>query len=101
MDEARRHGAEPQRQRAAQEAAYQFMLAMGGDLPGYEEATRALFAADLARLQQCIETGRRTSVPMPCAWPGRNRRGWLVSRGPGVLCSLPVNNDALPILECL
>jgi hypothetical protein len=31
------------------------MLAMGGDLPGYEEATRALFAADLARLQQCIE----------------------------------------------
>ncbi|POA88936.1 DUF2239 family protein [Pseudomonas protegens] len=55
VDEARRHGAEPQRQRAAQEAAYQFMLAMGGDLPGYEEATRALFAADLARLQQCIE----------------------------------------------
>lgn len=55
VDEARRNGAEPQRQRAAQEAAYQFMLAMGGDLPGYEEATRALFAADLARLQQCIE----------------------------------------------
>ncbi|UVM13787.1 DUF2239 family protein [Pseudomonas protegens] len=55
VDEARRHGAEAQRQRAAQEAAYQFMLAMGGDLPGYEEATRALFAADLARLQQCIE----------------------------------------------
>ncbi|WP_047286234.1 MULTISPECIES: DUF2239 family protein [Pseudomonas] len=55
VDEARRNGAEPQRQRAAQEAAYQFMLAMGGDLPGYEEATRALFAADHARLQQCIE----------------------------------------------
>lgn len=55
VDQARRNGAEPQRQRAAQEAAYQFMLAMGGDLPGYEEATRALFAADLARLQQCIE----------------------------------------------
>ncbi|MGE8353971.1 MAG: DUF2239 family protein [Pseudomonas protegens] len=55
VDDARRNGAGPQRQRAAQEAAYQFMLAMGGDLPGYEEATRALFAADLARLQQCIE----------------------------------------------
>lgn len=59
VDEARRNGAGAQRQRAAQEAAYQFMLAMGGDLPGYEEATRALFAADLARLQQCIEL-----------WPG-------------------------------
>lgn len=59
VDDARRNGTDAQRQRAAQEAAYQFMLAMGGDLPGYEEATRALFAADLARLQQYIQD-----------WPG-------------------------------
>lgn len=30
--------------RRAQEAAYKFMHAIGGDLPGFEEATRALFA---------------------------------------------------------
>lgn len=32
--------------RAAQEAAYRFMSALAGDLPGYEEAIRALFAGD-------------------------------------------------------
>ena len=36
--------------RAAQEAAYRFMTAVAGDLPGYEEANRALFAGDAARL---------------------------------------------------
>jgi hypothetical protein len=30
------------------------MLAIAGDLPGYEEATRALFAGDHARLAQQI-----------------------------------------------
>lgn len=39
-----------QRRRMAQEAAYRFMQAMAGDLPGYEEATRALFADDQAGL---------------------------------------------------
>jgi hypothetical protein len=28
------------------EAAYRFMSAMAGDMPGFEEATRALFADD-------------------------------------------------------
>ncbi|MDD2700934.1 MAG: DUF2239 family protein [Sideroxydans sp.] len=32
------------RQRQAQEATYRFMSAIAGNLPGYEEATRALFA---------------------------------------------------------
>ncbi|ANN73601.1 DUF2239 family protein [Bordetella bronchialis] len=34
------------RERARREAAYRFMSAMAGDMPGFEEATRALFAAD-------------------------------------------------------
>jgi hypothetical protein len=34
--------------RAAREAAWRFMTAMGGDRPGYEEAGRALFAGDAA-----------------------------------------------------
>nr|WP_084459098.1 DUF2239 family protein [Advenella mimigardefordensis] len=40
--------------RKAQERAYHFMLALGGDLPGYEEATRALFADDIAALEKQI-----------------------------------------------
>jgi hypothetical protein len=36
--------------RAAREAAYRFMSAIAGDLPGYEEAIRALFAGDGAAL---------------------------------------------------
>lgn len=37
------------RRRAAQEATYRFMSAMLGNAPRFEEATRALFARDLAR----------------------------------------------------
>lgn len=51
VEEARRKNAGKDRQREAQERAYNFMLAVGGDLPGYEEATRALFANDRARLE--------------------------------------------------
>jgi hypothetical protein len=54
VDEARRSGGTRQQRRAAQEAAYQFMLAISGDLPGYEEATRALFAGDRPTLEQWI-----------------------------------------------
>jgi hypothetical protein len=54
VDDARRNGGERQARRAAQEAAYHFMLAIAGNLPGYEEATRALFANDRPRLEQCI-----------------------------------------------
>lgn len=54
VDDARRNGGSRQQRRAAQDAAYQFMLAIAGDLPGYEEATRALFADDRPRLEQWI-----------------------------------------------
>ena len=49
VDEARRSGASSARQREAREAAYRFMSAMAGNLPGFEEATRALFAGDAAK----------------------------------------------------
>ena len=54
VEEARRKNAGKDRQREAQERAYNFMLAVAGDLPGYEEATRALFANDRARLEAQI-----------------------------------------------
>lgn len=56
VEEARRAGKPRQERREAQEAAYHFMLAMAGDLPGYEEATRALFADDRPALEARIDT---------------------------------------------
>jgi hypothetical protein len=58
VDEARRHDG-ARRRRAAQTVAYQVMQALAGDLAGYEEATRALFADDRAGFEA------RTA-----AWPG-------------------------------
>lgn len=52
VEEARRTSAARDRQREAQERTYNFMSAMAGDWPGYEEATRALFANDGARLSE-------------------------------------------------
>jgi hypothetical protein len=52
VDEARRADGGRSRLRAAQEAAYRFMSAMAGDLPGFEEAARALFAGDPDRFAQ-------------------------------------------------
>jgi hypothetical protein len=46
VDEARRADNGQARIRTAREAAYRFLTALAGDLPGYEEAVRALFAGD-------------------------------------------------------
>lgn len=44
VDDARRANGGQSQARARQAIAYRFMSAMAGDLPGFEEATRALFA---------------------------------------------------------
>jgi len=54
VDEARHANADKDAIRLAQEAAYRFMSAMGGNLPGFEEATRALFAGDEKNLRERI-----------------------------------------------
>ncbi|ARP85505.1 DUF2239 family protein [Bordetella genomosp. 9] len=41
-------------ERAMREAAYRFMSAMAGDMPGFEEAARALFAGDAQTMVQCM-----------------------------------------------
>ena len=46
VEEASRARAGLDRQRRAREAAYRFMSAIAGDLPGYEEAIRGLFAGN-------------------------------------------------------
>ena len=44
----------PDRVRKSREAAYRFMTAVAGDLPGYEEATRRLFAGDAAGFEAAV-----------------------------------------------
>ncbi|GAA5236165.1 DUF2239 family protein [Verticiella sediminum] len=51
VDDARKANEAKESARRAQEAAYRFMLAAGGDLPGYEEALRALFAGDVVQFE--------------------------------------------------
>ena len=45
----------PDRVRKGREAAYRFMTAVAGDLPGYEEATRMLFAGDWTAFDAAVE----------------------------------------------
>lgn len=46
VEEARRSQSEQDAQRRGKERAYRFMSAIAGGLPGFEEASRALFASD-------------------------------------------------------
>ena len=52
VEEARRANAGKDRVRLARESSYRFMSAMAGDQPGFEEATRALFAGDRERFEE-------------------------------------------------
>ena len=54
VEAARKSGGEADRLRSRRDAAYRFMAAMAGDAPGFEEASRALFAGDDARLETCM-----------------------------------------------
>ena len=55
VENALREAEGPDRVRASREAAYRFMTAMAGDQPGYEEATRMLFAGDWVAFDAAIE----------------------------------------------
>jgi hypothetical protein len=54
IDAARRANGGRDRVRRAQEAAYRFMSAMAGNRPGFEEATRALFAGQRERFDDLV-----------------------------------------------
>jgi hypothetical protein len=58
VEEARRANGDADRARAARDAAYHFMSVMAGNLAGFEEASRALFADD-----------RRGFVGLVAGWP--------------------------------
>jgi uncharacterized protein len=54
VDEARGRGQGPEQARLAREAASKFMWVMAGNLPNFEEATRALFARNQEGLEDLI-----------------------------------------------
>ena len=54
VEEARRANPDIADAREAQDRAYRFMSAMAGNLPGFEEATRALFAKDRKGFEKLI-----------------------------------------------
>jgi uncharacterized protein len=54
VEEARRVNEGRDRVRRSHEATYRFMSAMAGNLPGFEEAIRALFANNPERLEEQI-----------------------------------------------
>ena len=58
VEQARRANGDAERNRAARDAAYHFMSAMAGNLAGFEEASRALFADD-----------RRSFTRLVAPWP--------------------------------
>ncbi|WMJ69624.1 DUF2239 family protein [Stenotrophomonas sp. 24(2023)] len=59
VEQASRAGADKDRRRRHAERAYQFLQTIAGDLPGFEDALRALFAHDRARLEALL-----------AGWPG-------------------------------
>ncbi len=54
VEQARKASGDRDRVRAAQESAYRFISAIAGNLPGFDEATRALFAYDRRRFVELI-----------------------------------------------
>jgi hypothetical protein len=73
VEQARRDNDAQDQRRQRQEAAYRFMSSMAGDLPGFEEATRALYAGDQSRFIQCMESWPHDvrGYAMSLAWPAQ------------------------------
>ncbi len=54
VEQAQRDNKDADRQRMARDASYRFMSALAGDLPGFEEASRALFAGKAEQFHACV-----------------------------------------------
>lgn len=55
VEEARRESEGPDRARRLQDATYRVMASLAGHLPGFEDASRALFAGDATRFHDLLE----------------------------------------------
>lgn len=75
VEQARRGNEAQERRRACQEAAYHFMSSMAGNLPGFEEATRALYADDRERYARLVADWPQDvrDYAMKLAWPAADQ----------------------------
>lgn len=71
VDDARNLHASRDQIRQAKEASYRFMVAIAGNLPGFEDASRALFAQDAAAFAHTIAHWP-LDVQTYLAWLSRN-----------------------------
>jgi hypothetical protein len=55
VERARKDGSSAENRRRAQDSAFRFMSALAGNEPGFEEATRALYASDGQRFAEITE----------------------------------------------
>lgn len=78
IDEARKAQGDTEQVRELQERTYKVMAALAADLPGYESALRALFAADQAGFVKAMQT-----------WPDDYREYFLQMAG----LSAPITNQ--------
>jgi hypothetical protein len=56
IDEARKQEPAERRRQQARHATERFLFAMAGNLPGYEEASRALYRGESQRFAELIST---------------------------------------------
>jgi uncharacterized protein len=56
VEQAKKAGSESSMIKQAQERAYYFLQAIAGDMPGFEEATRALFKNERGQFENLIST---------------------------------------------
>jgi uncharacterized protein len=82
VDEARRADGGRTRMREMRESAYRFMSATAGDLPGFEEAARALFADDRKRFERLTAAWPFDVRKFACELAWGDRRGTEHNRGP-------------------
>ncbi len=68
IEDARKRG---RSERECRDAAYRFLTVMAGDLPGYEEAIRALYAGERPRFEELAATWPQaiTAHGIAMAWP--------------------------------
>lgn len=82
VEQARRENEAQDARRQRQEAAYHFMSSMAGNLPGFEEATRALYADD-----------REAYARQVAQWP-QDVRGYAMSLAWGAPAQAPAPGAA-------
>jgi hypothetical protein len=72
VDEARRRDSGQTEARRARERAYAFIVAVGGNRAGFEDASRALFAGDRPRFEQSIADWplELRDYAIRLGWPG-------------------------------